>query len=370
MCIRDRYAIASSNHLGSGRIKGLKVVRSMEKFGEELLDDMLNVTAEIRSSNRRLSARLDEAINSSILRPSVLDKSPGFGQGSVREPEEKGEKEKKTGEDARRNKRKAEFSDDKSHKAHKMSTVEEKLDKLLNRTKSMVTKEDVNKVAEGINVRLVGVEDGQGALLERQDELEERIGKLERGRASNGDPGPRPRPQRRTVSRSREPAGAGPPGPQEEGDSKAYEAARRQIILSPVAASLEAVRTFMSKKMGMYDDMIDSLDIREIRKMFQAGGVGRKTKKRVEKVKLYFGSMYDRDLVMGHAYNLPEEHSLELVFPDYLQSLKRFMDRFAYRIRKQARDIHETRFSTAIRMDDAQQSLYLCLLYTSPSPRD
>ena len=51
----------------------------MEKFGEDLLDDMINVTADIRSSNRRLSARLEEAINSSasnssaILRPSVLN---------------------------------------------------------------------------------------------------------------------------------------------------------------------------------------------------------------------------------------------------------------------------------------------------------
>ena len=52
-------------------------VRSMEECGEELLDDMLNVTAEIRTSNRRLSARFEEALNTSstLLRPSVLDRS-------------------------------------------------------------------------------------------------------------------------------------------------------------------------------------------------------------------------------------------------------------------------------------------------------
>ena len=51
----------------------------MEKCGEELLDDMLNVTADIRKSNRRLSARLDEAINTSIIRPSVLDRNLNSG---------------------------------------------------------------------------------------------------------------------------------------------------------------------------------------------------------------------------------------------------------------------------------------------------
>ena len=76
---------------------------------------------------------------------------------------------------------------------------------------------------------------------------------------------------------------------------------------------------------------------------------------------LLLGSMYDRDLIMGHASNLSEDHLIELVIPDYLQSLKKFLDRFAYRVRKRARDIHETRFSTAIRMDDEVQSLFLAV---------
>ena len=52
-------------------------VRSVEKCGEELLDNMLNATAEIRTSNRRQSARFEEALNTSstLLRPSVLDRS-------------------------------------------------------------------------------------------------------------------------------------------------------------------------------------------------------------------------------------------------------------------------------------------------------
>ena len=80
----------------------------METFGEELLDDMLNVTAEIRYSNRRLSARLDEALNSSvILRPSVSDgslnnKAHSGEWGGVGEKEKEPEEER-----TRTNKRKA-----------------------------------------------------------------------------------------------------------------------------------------------------------------------------------------------------------------------------------------------------------------------
>ena len=62
---------------------------------------------------------------------------------------------------------------------------------------------------------------------------------------------------------------------------------------------------------------------------------------------------------MSHAVNLPEDCSLDIVIPDYLQSLKRYLDSFAYRVRKRAREVHDTRFSTAIRMDDINRTLYL-----------
>ena len=72
-----------------------------------------------------------------------------------------------------------------------------------------------------------------------------------------------------------------------------------------------------------------------------------------------FGSISDRDLVMGHASNLPDGCLIDLVIPDYLMSLKRYLDRFAFKVRRHAREAHETRFSTSVRMDDIEQTLYL-----------
>ena len=71
--------------------------------------------------------------------------------------------------------------------------------------------------------------------------------------------------------------------------------------------------------------------------------------------------MSDRDLVLGHSKNLPQDHSVEIVVPDYLQSLKRYMEKFAYRVRNRARTVHKTKFSTSIRMDDVEMSLYLAV---------
>ena len=61
-----------------------------------------------------------------------------------------------------------------------------------------------------------------------------------------------------------------------------------------------------------------------------------------DRVRLTFGSMYDRDLLMSHAVNLPENSSVELVIPDHLQSLKRYLDRFAYQVRNRARAVSYT----------------------------
>ena len=62
---------------------------------------------------------------------------------------------------------------------------------------------------------------------------------------------------------------------------------------------------------------------------------------------------------MGHASNLPDGCSIDLVIPDYLLSLKRYLDRFAYKVRRHAKVSHQTKFSTSIRMDDVERTLYL-----------
>ena len=107
---------------------------------------------------------------------------------------------------------------------------------------------------------------------------------------------------------------------------------------------------------------MDGLEILEIKKIFQIKGRRRRTGQRKDKkVRVTFGSIADRDFVLGHATYLPPDHSLEIVVPDYLLPLKRYLEKFAYKVRSKARDIHKTKYSTSIRMDDGEMSLYLAI---------
>ena len=156
--------------------------------------------------------------------------------------------------------------------------------------------------------------------------------------------------------------------------------ARRSMILSPCTASPEAARAFLSTKMLVDDEILQDLIVQEIKRLHKKGKTRGQTEKRV---RITFSSIYERDLIMSFASNLPKEASVEVVIPDHLLSLKRFLDSFAYRIRTNARENNE-KVSTSVRLDDADQTLvlavknrkdntwksYTCLLYTSPSPRD
>ena len=110
--------------------------------------------------------------------------------------------------------------------------------------------------------------------------------------------------------------------------------------------------------MHMEPEAVASLSIIEIRKIFQIPGRKKKQRNKDSKVKLVFGSISDRDLVLGHAPNLPSDYLVEIVIPDYLQSSKRFLEKFAYKIRCRAREMHETNFSTSICMDDVERSIF------------
>ena len=110
----------------------------------------------------------------------------------------------------------------------------------------------------------------------------------------------------------------------------------------------------------MEPEAVASLVIRDMRKIFQIAG--RKKKKgnsHENRVRVTFASIADRDLVLGHAMHLPKDHSVDVVIPDFLQPLKRYLEKFAYKIRTKAKEVHNTKFSTSIRMDDVEMSLFL-----------
>ena len=79
------------------------------------------------------------------------------------------------------------------------------------------------------------------------------------------------------------------------------------------------VRIFLERKMEMDPEAVRSLDIVSMKKIFQKPG--QKAKNGCQTI-VTFSSVYERDLVMGHASNLPQDGALDIVIPDYLQSLR------------------------------------------------
>ena len=106
----------------------------------------------------------------------------------------------------------------------------------------------------------------------------------------------------------------------------------------------------------MDTEAVRSLDIVAMKKIFQKPG--QKAKNGCQTI-VTLSSIDERDLVMGHASNLPQNCSIDLVIPDYLQSLRRYLDKFAYKVRRHARVSHRTKLSMSIHMDDIEQTLYL-----------
>ena len=89
-----------------------------------------------------------------------------------------------------------------------------------------------------------------------------------------------------------------------ESDSKAYELARKQLIRSPVSPDKVMVRIFLERQMEMDPEAVRSLDIVSMKKIFQKPG--QKAKNGCQTI-VTFSSIYERDLVMGHASNLPQD---------------------------------------------------------------
>ena len=76
-----------------------------------------------------------------------------------------------------------------------------------------------------------------------------------REKAKNG---PRPRPTNRPGPSSIPNARRTEDLVMDNSDSKSYETARRQIVLTPAKASLEEVRAFMMEKLCMEEEMVEN----------------------------------------------------------------------------------------------------------------
>ena len=72
-----------------------------------------------------------------------------------------------------------------------------------------------------------------------------------------------------------------------------------------------------------------------------------------------FSSIYEQDLMMSFASNLPKDLSVEVVIPDHQLMLKRYLDNFAYIFRTHARENNLDKKFPSIRLEDSDQTLVL-----------
>ena len=140
-------------------------------------------------------------------------------------------------------------------------------------------------------------------------------------------------------------------------ESQAFAKARRSLQLNPVSADLETVRIFLERQMEIDNDIIQDLNIVEIKKIHQIKS--RRQRKKGGITQVTFSSIHERGLVISHAFNLPKECSVELVCPDHLLPLKRQLDNFAYKVRKYAREVSESKVSTSLRYDDMSETILM-----------
>ena len=110
--------------------------------------------------------------------------------------------------------------------------------------------------------------------------------------------------------------------------------------------------------MKVDEEVLEDLIVQNIKRMHRKG----KNKDKAEtRARITFGSIYERDLVMSFASNLPKDASVEVVIPDHLISLKRYLDNFAFKIRSHARENNLGKVSTSVRLEDSEQTLVLAV---------
>ena len=130
-------------------------------------------------------------------------------------------------------------------KQQKMDSLQSQMAKLLEGMeelkKNVTTKEDIR----GVNSRLRTIE------MEHKS-FETRLTKIERDKANMSRPtvGPRPRPLNADKSSN---------------DSADFRKARRSLLISPVEADLDSVRKYLCNEMDMPVDVVEDLQLEDIR---------------------------------------------------------------------------------------------------------
>ena len=227
---------------------------------------------------------------------------------------------------------------------NKQARMESKIDRLLNEMGQLkdrvATKEDLGAV----NKKIEDMEVKQAAMSNSQAEIQARLDRLERG-------------ANRTEGKG---------GASEKKESPreivAFIDARRSLIVSPTMPSLPNVKDFFLNEMKLPKDLVDDLQITNIRKIYPRRLPAHRIRNDdTKKVSLMLRDAHERDVVISYAANLSREARIDIVVPDHLLSLKAQFDALSYRLRKHVTLTSGNKVQTSLRLDDKSQSLIMAV---------
>ena len=228
-----------------------------------------------------------------------------------------------------------------------MDSLQDQMTKMLegmaDLKRSVATKEDM----KGVNVRLKAIES-------EQENLDARLTRIERDKANSSRPtvGPRPRPLRSVDSEAAD-----------------YRRARRSILIALAEATMEGVKKFFQKELGLPDEVIEDTLIQDIRVIHpKKMPAHRKGATEPKKVHISLRDNQERDLIVSYTSNLVHPTRLDIVIPDTLQSLKAKLENLAYKIRNHAKETSNKKVMTSLRLDDRTESLVMAVRENREDP--
>ena len=193
--------------------------------------DILQQQAALRENSRRLSQTFEKALASPLLTPARLRLASSASTVGPEEEEEVVFVEAK-------NKRKASSPLD-PEKFKKDQNMEAKMDQIL---ANMATSKDMAKIASRIEGKISKLEDNQVVFNKNQKDILSRLEVLEKDRTKATT---RANKTDQRLKRLTDEGIAHSKSEAANSDEKAYELARKQLVLTPVSPDMETVLAFL-----------------------------------------------------------------------------------------------------------------------------
>ena len=151
--------------------------------------------------------------------------------------------------------------------------------------------------------------------------------------------------------------------------SQEFLEARRLIRLSPCNATKDDVRKFLEKELKMDEDIIDSIEITQVKPFLDRKRLANKNK--IKKTTITLSTIDERDAIFTYASNLTSGASMDVVIPDSLKVAAMNLEHFAYKYRQRSKESSggdkSMEARTQIRLDTMKEGLLLGIRDTKES---